>query len=126
MRGLVFDRCYPSTFPQVAVATPGTTAATIDSPIWPAIRYTIISGFNGADICGTDTVDTDDTRVQIDVVAKGYGAMVTLRDQVIAALQTTFPPCTRDGYFETYDADTKTHRGVLDFVFYASAGGGSP
>lgn len=119
-------RCTPSRFRQEAIGAPGTTVPGLSAPSWPAIRYTIISGFNVPTICGTDTVDTDDTRVQVDVVDLTYGGMVTLRDSVINAFANTTPPCTRDNYFETWDAETKTHRGVLDFVFYASTGSGSP
>jgi len=110
LKNLVSNRCYPNTFPQPPAV-----------PIWPAIRYTIISSVNEADLCGTDTVDTDDTRVQVDVVAKTEGAAATLRDQVITAMQTTDPPCARDGWFETYEAETETHRISLDFIFYASS-----
>jgi len=110
LRALVNDRCYPSTFPQPAVM-----------PQWPAIRYTI-AGNNEPTICGTDTTATDDTRVAIDVVAYTYGAMVTLRDQVIVALQSADPPCYRDGDFiELVDSDTKTHRCILQFQFFASS-----
>lgn len=119
-------RCTPSRFPQEEIGAPGTTPPSLSAPSWPAIRYTIISAVNEPTICGTDNVDTDDTRVQIDVVALTYGGMVTLRDSVINAFMGTTPPCIRNHYFETWDAETKTHRGVLDFTFYASSGSGSP
>lgn len=124
LRALVNDRCYPSAFPQEDIAAPGVSTPALVKPTWPAIRYTLIDGSNDATICGTDTVDTDDTTIQIDVVALTYGAMVTLRDQVISALQATDPPCTRDGYFETKDPETKTHRGILTYRFFASSLGG--
>lgn len=126
LRGLVFDRCYPSAFPQEDIAAPGVAAASLVKPTWPAIRYTITSGQNDATVCGTDDVRTDDTEVQIDVVALTHGGMVTLRDLVISALQATDPPCTREGYFETKDVPTKTHRGVLTYRFFASTAAGSP
>jgi hypothetical protein len=111
LRSLVNDRVYPSTFAQPDG----------NLPSWPAIRYTITAADPHAEICGTDVGETDDARVQIDVVAKSYGAMVTLRDQVMAALQTVTPPAVRDGSFETYDTETKTHRAVLEYSFYPSS-----
>lgn len=116
LRSLVNDRCYPSKFEQ-----PDGTL-----PPWPAIRYTVVNANNVPTICGTDDVDTDDTTVQIDVVAKTHGGMVTVRDQVITAMQATYPPCIRDSVFETWDTETKTHRCVLTYTFYASSAAGSP
>jgi hypothetical protein len=111
LRGLVSDRVYPSTFAQPDG----------NLPSWPAIRYTITAADPHADLCGTDTGETDDARVQIDVVAKSYGAMVSLRDQVMTALLDLDPPAVRDGSFETYDTETKTHRAVLEYSFYPSS-----
>ncbi len=114
---LVHGRCYPNTFAQPNGGP----------PTWPAIRYTLISSNPAADICGTAGTNLDDTRVQLDVVAKTYGAAAVLRDQVVAAMQSLSPPCIRDGGFETFDDETKTHRVVMDFVFYpSSALTGSP
>jgi hypothetical protein len=126
LRGLVNDHCYPSRFPQEAIASPGTTTAVLNEPTWPAIRYTLVNAQNDATHCGTDGRDTDNTTVQIDVVAKTYGAMSTLVDEVINALMVVEPPCLRDGYIEVWDAETKTHRGILTYTFFASTGGGSP
>lgn len=113
LKGLVGDRCYPSTFPQNADGTFATH--------WPAIRYTVTSVSPVLDICGTDDVSTDDTRVQIDAVAASHGAVLTLRDQIIAALESTDPPCAREGGFITFDEDTRTHRAVLEYVFNPSS-----
>jgi hypothetical protein len=124
LRSLVSDRCYPSRFPQEDVAAPGTVAPALSSPTWPAIRCTVVDAEADPTICGTDTVDADNTTVQIDVVAQTHGAMITLRDQVIAALQSSDPPSTREGYLELWDAETKTHRGILTYQFHASTPGG--
>lgn len=111
LRGLVMDRCYPSTFPQEP-----------ELPVWPAIRYSIISSDNEESVCGTDDVSTDDTRVQVDIVAKTHGAAVALRDLVITNMMGLDPPAARQpGGFQTYDSDTKTHRVVLEYVFQASS-----
>lgn len=114
LKGLVNNRCYPSMFPQPASET---------LPQWPAIRFSIVSGVNTPDICGTDDVDTDDTRVQIDCVSLTFGGMLTLRDQVIAAMMGLSPPAVRDGLFQTFDEETKTHRAVLDYLFCGSSFG---
>lgn len=110
LRGLVAGRCYPNTFPQAPAV-----------PVWPSIRYSVISQQPVADICGTGDVSTDDTRIQVDIVAKTYGAAITLRDQVITAMVGLDPPAARDGGFEDYDAETETHRCTLDFIFCASS-----
>lgn len=117
LRGLVSDRCYPTTFEQPPDGR---------LPTWPAIRYTVISSDSVVDIDGTDSAETDDTLVQIDLVAKTHGAVVTLRDQVINAMMGLDPPAVRQNSIQLYDAETKTHRIVLDYLFTASSGGGSP
>jgi hypothetical protein len=116
LRSLVNDRCYPSIFPQPEGVPPA----------WPAIRYSVISRVNPTDICGTDDVRTDDTRVQIDIVALTHGAVLSLQDQVITAMMGLTPPAVREGGFVTFDEETKTHRASLDYLFCASSQGGSP
>lgn len=112
LNGLVSGRCYPGTFPQ---PTPPA------SPIWPAIRYQVISVDPVQDICGTDVGETDRVEVQIDYVAKTYGAALTLRDQGRAALLLVTPPCVRGSGFETFDSETKTHRISDDYFFDPSS-----
>lgn len=119
LKSLVANRCYPVTFPQ-------NEAGEITNA-WPAIRYQIISSESAPDICGSDYVDTDDTRVQIDIVAKTHGAATTLRDQVIAAMMGLSPPAVRIGDgFQGWDSETKTFRIGLEYLFSASSVGGSP
>lgn len=111
LRSLVSNRVYPNTFPQPP-----------ELPVWPAIRYSVISSDNEESICGTDDVSTDDTQVQLDIVARTHGGATTLRDQVIQNMQCLDPPAVRmSGGFQSYDAETKTHRVVLDFMFQASS-----
>ena len=118
LRSLVGNRCYPATFEQPSDGS---------LPTWPAIRYTVISNDNVPDICGTGDVDTDDTRVQIDIVAKTHGAVVALRDQVITAMQGLDPPAVRVGNgLQQFSEGTKTYRITLDYLFSASSPGGSP
>ncbi|MEO8630200.1 MAG: DUF3168 domain-containing protein [Betaproteobacteria bacterium] len=117
LKALVGNRCYPNTFLQPESGL----------PTWPAIRYTITGSTSEVDICGTDSVDTDDTRVQLDIVAKTNGAAIVVRDQVIAAMMGLDPPAVRDGGgFQTFDDETKTHRIVLEYLFCASSAAGSP
>jgi hypothetical protein len=55
------------------------------------------------------------------VVAKTYGAMIALRDQVIAALEDFDPPAARNGMLELTDSETKTKRTILLYQFYPSS-----
>ena len=123
---LVGNRCYPNTFPEELIQPPGTVPASVNRPTWPAIRYVEINAFNPPDIKGTGDEDTDDTTFQIDVVAAHRGTMRALLRQVIAAMKDTDPPCTRDFKNEEFDSETKTHRGILRYSFYASTPAGSP
>lgn len=118
--GLVAGGYHPNTFPQEDTA-----------PTWPAIRGTVVSAAPFPDQCGTDDGETDAIDVQLDVVAEGYDAMQALAGSggtVRDALALITPECLRTGYFETFDAETKTHRGVLTYRFGASSddGSGSP
>lgn len=118
LKSLVANRCYPATFLQPDAGL----------PTWPAIRYTVISADTEVDICGSGFTDTDDTRIQLDIVAKTNGAAIVLRDEVITAMMGLVPPAVRLGNgFQTYDEETKTYRIVLDYLFAASSGfSGSP
>lgn len=107
---LVSGRVFPNTFWQGDVLPP-----------WPSIRYRITGQETNPDLCGTAGVDVDDTDVQIDIAAKTYGALVTLRDQAIAALQNVDPPCVRQGGFEDRDQELKVHRAVLFYSFHPSS-----
>lgn len=118
LKSLVSNRCYANTFPQ-----PPT------SPLWPAIRFVRISAAPVIDICGDGDAESDDTadvRVQLDLCAQSYGAMMTLRAQVKTAMATlNDPKPVWDGEFITFDAETKTHRCSLDYLFYPSTDDGS-
>jgi hypothetical protein len=107
---LVGNRCYPQEFPQATSA-----------PVWPAIRYSVIDETPEPSVCGTNAGSDDRVRVQLDVVARDYSAMRTLKAAVLQALASTSPPNTRDAGFEFFDPETKTHRGVLLFTFHPSS-----
>lgn len=103
--GPLFDgRVYPIEFPQSPYA-----------PIWPAARYTIISATPSAAICG-DSGDAADYRVQIDVVAEQYDAMVAKAGEVRDAMAAFDPIATLQTYIEDSDPDTVTWRTILDYV----------
>lgn len=109
---LVASRAWPNRFAQPEDAR---------APRWPAIRWQLVSADPGGSLCGTTDEDTDQGRVQIDIVAEDFDDMKSLKRQVIAALSNTDPPCTRQpGGFETFDQETKTHRAVVDFLFHPS------
>lgn len=118
LKSLVQDgslyRCYPIAFPQQGER---------GFEQWPAIRYAVVSSNNEADIDGTDTVETDETRMQIDIVARTHGAVIMLRDEVITAMMGLDPPATRQegSGFQVFDAETRTYRVVLEYVFSASS-----
>lgn len=111
LSSLVSNRIWPNEFPQ---GNP--------LPIWPAIRYTVVTGNAFPTLCGTDDDDGDDVTVFIDVVATTYPAMRALRDQAITALKATDPPCSRQpGGQESPDGETKTQRVTMVYLFQQSS-----
>lgn len=121
LQSLVNGRCYPNMFPQELINPPTSNPGNLNYPTWPAIRYTQLEAINEPTIEGTDTEETDDTTIQVEVVARTFGAMKALVTQVIAALQATDPPCLRGLYLDDYDEELKVHRGILRFTFFASS-----
>jgi len=115
LKSLVSTRCFPVTFPQP------------DQPlfgIWPAIRYTVVSSESDIDICGSDDMNTDDTRVQLDIVAQTHGAVLVLRDQVVTAMRGLNPPAVRiGGGQQLKDTLTGNYRVILEYLFSASSVG---
>lgn len=104
-------RCYPDVFPQPPAV-----------PVWPAIRYSVISGEVFPDICGSGADQTDDVLVQIDAVAPTGTARDALRLSIRNAMSTFQPPATLQGVpREEYDAETKTYRASMDYVIYGSS-----
>jgi len=109
LSSLVSNRVYPITFP---LATP---------PIWPAIRYTIVSNVPSIEICGDGGDLTADARVQLDLVANSFAALRTLRASVMTAMVTFVPPTIFENSTDDYDAETKTYRTIMDYMIYASS-----
>lgn len=113
LKDIFSGNVYANVFPQLSNGQ-------INSKL-PAARFQIVSATNAGTVCGTGDRSTDDTRIQVDVVAGDWDALSPLVDDVIAAMQATDPPCTRDNYFTTFDEPTRTHRAVLDFIFTPSS-----
>lgn len=110
---LVASRCYPLMFPQPAGGA---------APVWPALRYTLVSSEVTPDVCGDGaTAELPDKRVQIDAVDSTYEGMRTLRATVLTAMHSFAPPAVLDGEGETFDEPTRTFRARLDFVIYPSS-----
>jgi hypothetical protein len=113
-------RIYEGTFPQPPAV-----------PVWPAARFTFVGNTPYAALCGDSDIEADDVRVQIDLVVAetaGTAALHTLRAAVIAAMSAmvlqsgeTPLPSTRDTDLYEFDAETKTHRFILDFLLTPSS-----
>ncbi len=116
LKTLVSNRVYPETFVQPS----GTL------PIWPAIRYDLVSEIPVTAICGDGGDETADTRVQIDIVDKTFLAARSLRAQVMQAMLSFDPPAIVQNSFNEYDPDTKTFRSSVEYVIYKSTAAGSP
>ena len=112
LKGLFAGRVYPDTFLQKNGKL----------PTLPACRYTRVSGINFTDICGSDHEDTDNTRVQIDIIAGTYDERETLIADVITAMMGLDPPCYRsDGVNREFDQETRNYRAFIDFIFTPSS-----
>lgn len=111
LKTLCEGRVYPDHFPQEP-----------SIPTWPAIRYTGAGGTVYPDLCGDGDSDEDDARVQIDVVAKTDSERHAILEQVRARMKTMNPPCIVQGpASKTWDGETKTFRGTIDYIIYGSS-----
>lgn len=112
LKSLVGNRVSPVTFPQPPAV-----------PTWPAIRYTFISTVPIEDLCGDGDDETAEALVQLDLVASTFSAARALRLQVMAAMRTFDPPAILQNSSGEFDADTKTYREQLDYLFHPSSSG---
>lgn len=112
LKSLVGNRVSPVTFPQPPAV-----------PTWPAIRYTFISTVPIEDLCGDGDDETAEALVQLDLVAPTFSAARALRLQVMSAMRTFDPPARLQNSAGEYDADTKTYREQLDYLFHPSSSG---
>ena len=113
---LVGNRVYPESFIQPNGALPA----------WPAIRYDLVSEVPVISICNDSGDDALDTRVQLDVVAKGWTEVRILRQQVMQAMRLFVPPATYEISFAEKDEETKTYRVSLEYLIQKSSSVGSP
>lgn len=93
-------------------------------PTWPAARVSVPSVSPDVALCGDGGEETADVRIQIDVVvdeSAGYSALKTLQAQVMSDMTSFDPPAVWDNAQFTFDAETKTHRCILDYLIYPSS-----
>ncbi len=111
---------FPVTFPQPVRY----------SPVWPAMRYTIISNVPVEDLCGDGDDTTSDIRVQLDIVAEDHVVVRSLRLEVMGVMAQLGEwagwPSILALDLEDYDPDTNTYRSVMDYLVTPSTGLGSP
>jgi hypothetical protein len=106
---LVSNRVYPLTFPQAP-----------DVPVWPAIRYTPTGGEVQQTSCGD--ADSPDVAIQIDVVATTFYELLNLNQSVLTAMSAfSAPAVLANNLVFDYDAETKTHRAICQFVIAGSS-----
>lgn len=109
LKSLVGNRMSPNAFPQP-----------LDKPTWPAIRYTITTT-PIVDIGGDGDDSTSEVRAQLDLVAERFDTVRTLRLSVMALMRSFTPPATLEQDLLTFDAETKTHRVILQYLFHGSS-----
>lgn len=114
LKSLVGNRVAPVIFPQPPAV-----------PTWPAIRYSIDAN-PIIDICGDGDDSTADVSVQLDVVAKEFAQVRSLRLQVLSAMRTFAPPATLQFSTGEYDEETKTFREILRYNIHGSSSMESP
>lgn len=107
----VGTRVFPTTFKQKDGGLPA----------WPSIMYWIVSAIPPEDVCGTGDGSTDDTRVQIEIVANTDRERTLIVTAVRAAMQDLDPPASLDTYLEDYNDQTRTYRAIMDYIFYPSS-----
>ena len=107
---LVGGRIWPLEFP---LKTP--------RPIWPAIRYSIVSQVPAIALCGNSDEDAADMRVQIDVVDSTSEGARALKQAIVAAMVGFTPPAVMQSSSPDKDADTSTFSWSIDYEIYASS-----
>lgn len=107
LKALVSLRVYPNRFPQQ------------NSPTWPAIRYSMVSGTTWEDLCGDGGAEAEDPRVQIDWVADSDAARDALTPLIRSAMTALGWRITGTPQ-ELFDEETKTFRATADWILYQS------
>lgn len=111
LKSLCANHVYPDTFPQTPVI-----------PVVPAIRYTRVSGTVYIDLCGDGDEQTDDVRIQVDMVESSAGKRDALVVAVRAAMKSFDPPAVAQGPTQnSFDPETKQFIGSVDYIVYGSS-----
>jgi len=95
---LVSNRIYPLVMPQDTQHS--------------AVVYTVIGDAEQAGLCGIR--HSSDMEVQIDVFAKEYSDSVAIKDEVIAAIRSSFNAAGVRNY-EVYEDITLKYRQIITF-----------
>lgn len=101
---------YPDAFPQAP-----------KSPVWPAVRYTIVGGSLDEDLCGAGDEETDDVRVQVDVVAVDSSERSRIMRAVRAAMKLVPYSVLQAPPVNSRDEETKTFRAMADWMIHGSS-----
>lgn len=92
------------------------------SPHWPALRFTLAGGTVHEDICGDGDPETDDVRIQLDVVAVTTAERRLIWGKVRQAMKSIDPPAVLQGPpTMSRDSETKTYRAMGDWMIYGSS-----
>jgi hypothetical protein len=110
LTSIVDGRVFPENFPQEDYR-----------PIWPAIRYSLVSVTEPIALCGDTQDEAPDTRVQLDLVAPTFAEARALRLEILTAMAAFLPPAIKENDFSGFDHTTKTYRVTLDYVVYKSS-----
>jgi hypothetical protein len=97
------NRLYPSVAPQNTARPYGVYSRVSQ-------QAATIHGTNGA----------KETQIQLDVYADTYGAAVNLADLAAAAIRSAGFASVQTNAVDEYETDTKLHRVILEFTFWAS------
>lgn len=109
LKGLVGNRVYAVNFPQAE-----------NMMTWPAIRYSFVGIVPAVTVCGDGGDDGAEVRVQLDLVHTDAASLRALRLQVMQAMRGFDPPAVNENSLELFDGETRTYRGILDYLIHPS------
>lgn len=79
----------------------------------PAIVYSTVAVDPNNTISGS--AELEEISIQLDVYAKTLAELLTLRSQVIMAVEGAFESVIRTNDFDGYEPDTKLFRRIIEF-----------
>jgi len=81
---------------------------------FPCIRYATVSAIPEASTCGASGLVR--SQVQVDIYAQEYAGVRTLREQVVSAMQDSFPlAALLVSEFEAFEMEPKLYRRILTY-----------